>query len=413
MLQYDGTPPTTTFSVSGVLGEDGWYTSAVQITLDGEDLASGWESSHYRIGTGPWQGGTGFQIDAEGVITFSYYSTDVAGNAEQVQMGSVKMDRTPPVSHAYADGYSATSFFTVHWDGSDALSGIVTFDVQWRAGTTGAWQDWVLGIDPSQTSRLFTQGVPGKTFYFRSRATDRAGNIEPYPDVADAYVSVEVLQNGDFEHMLGSEWEKRWIPGEAGQVGQCPPSRSIVPASGGGNTHAAVLGCPDEDGLEEGEVPFGTSRICQTLNVPSAEDWPAPVLTFRYHIFTYDVLWSQRYDRFYDSFNVGLGPLGGIEPTYVFTDGNKTQDYDRLMDLLWREGSVDLRPHAGRAVRICLANVTRVDTLFNTWTFVDDVRLVNLEYNLYLPVVKRNAPVSGLSVDVRPPTVHPAWRGRR
>ncbi len=412
MLQYDGTPTTTTITVSGVLGEDGWYTSAVQITLDGEDLASGWESSHYRIGTGPWQSGASFRIDVGCVVTFSYYSVDRVGNIEDVQTGSVRIDREPPTSHAYADSYSQTTSFVVYWDGSDDCSEIATFDVQYKVGAIGVWQDWVLGVDPSQTSKLFTGGVPGRTYYFRCRATDRAGNVEPYPDVADAYVSVEVLQNGDFEHMLGSEWEQRWIPGEPGQAGQCPPLRSIVPASGGGNTHAAVLGCPDEDGLEEGEVPFGTSRICQTLNMPRHEDWPAPVLTFRYHIITYDVLWSQRYGRFYDSFNVGVGPPG-IEPTYVFTDGNKTQDYGTRRDLDWLEGAVDLRPYAGQAVRICLANVTRVDTLFNTWTFVDDVRLVNLEYNLYLPVVKRNASVSGLSVDVRPPTVHPAWRGGR
>ena len=33
--------------------------------------------------------------------------------------------------------------------------------------------------------------------------------------------------------------------------------------------------------------------------------------------------------------------------------------------------------------KYCLANVIRVDTLFNTWTFMDDVRLVNLEYDLH------------------------------
>jgi len=128
--------------------------------------------------------------------------------------------------------------------------------------------------------------------------------------------------------------------------------------------------------------------ICQAIDVPNAQDWPAPVLRFRYHIFTYDVLWSQNRQKFFDSFNVGLCPSGGIEPTYVFTDGNRDPtSYDRFMDLGWQEGTVDLRPYAGQRMKICFANVTREDELFNTWTIVDEIRLVNLEHRIYLPVV--------------------------
>ena len=104
---------------------------------------------------------------------------------------------------------------------------------------------------------------------------------------------------------------------------------------------------------------------------------PAPALHFRYHTYTYDVLWSKRYDRFYDSFNVSIGP------TVVFTDGNKTQVYGVLHDLEWRGGAVDLAPYSGQTLQVCLANQTRIDTLFNTWSIVDDVRLVNLEHRLF------------------------------
>jgi hypothetical protein len=177
-----------------------------------------------------------------------------------------------------------------------------------------------------------------------------------------------------------------------------------------------VLGCPDLSGKKKGEVPYGISMVCQTIGVPGSQDMPAPMLAFRYHILTYDLLWSQRYQRFYDSFNLGLGPPGVVEPTYVFTDGNKTQSYDTLMDLGWREGAVDLGSYAGQTVKICLANVTRVDPLFdiqfNTWTYVDDVRLVNLEYAAYLPIVQQRASAPGLSMESRP-TVAPSWKGWR
>ena len=406
-LRYDGTPPTTTFSVVGTLGGDGWYTSAVQVTLQAADLASGWASSRYRVGENTWQSGAVFPIDAEGTTTFSFYSIDVAGNIEAPKSSSVKVDREPPTSFAYADGYSPTSSFTVRWTGTDQLSGIAAFDVQYRVGATGLWQDWVLGVDPSQTSKLFTAATAGKVYYFRSRATDRAGNAETYPLLPDVYVSVDVVQNGDFERALGSEWQRSWSPGEAGQPRQCLSSRGIVPAQGGGNTYAAVLGCPDESGMEEGQVPYGTSMLCQSLNVPGAEEMPAPVLSFQYHVFTYDVLWSERYQRFYDSFHLNVGS------TPVLTDGNTSEIYGTLVDLGWREGLLDLRSYAGQTIDICFANVTRIDTLFNTWTFVDDVRMLNLEYSVHVPIIQRKANASGLSAGMRPRPARPAGNGPR
>ncbi len=145
-----------------------------------------------------------------------------------------------------------------------------------------------------------------------------------------------------------------------------------------------VLGCPDAV-----DADFGESIICQTITVPNVQDMPAPRLQFRYHIFTYDVLWGAQTQRFYDSFNAGVSDPGQISPTYVFTDGNRTQNYDALMDLGWREGSMDLRPYAGRTIRVCLANITRVDRTYNTWTYVDDVRVVNQERRIALPLVQR------------------------
>ncbi len=411
MLKYDTTPPTTTVSVSGTIGGDSWYVSPARVTLNVEDSASGWESSHYRIGAGPWLGGTSFLISTSGVFTFSYYSVDAAGNTENEQVRSVKVDLDPPDSHAYAASHSVTCSFPVYWEGVDALSGIESFDVQYRVGPNGNWQGWVAGLDPSQISKLFTCTAPGKAYYFRSRATDRAGNVEPYPDVADAYVAVDVVQNGDFERALSSEWRTTWIPGAPGQTDQCPAARGIVPAAPGGNTYAVVLGCPDIDGRQEGEVPFGTSRVCQTIVVPGSDDMPAPMLLFRYRIITYDVLWSPLYG-WVDSFSAGLG-VPGMEPTAVFTDGNKTTTYNVQMDLGWRDGALDLKPHAGGTVEVCFDNTTRIDTFYNTWTYLDDVRLVNLEHEAYLPALKRKALVSTVSTDVKGLAVPSISKGER
>jgi hypothetical protein len=399
-LKYDQTPPTTTFSAVGTLGKNGWYTSPVSITLNCVDTSSGCGagSGHYRIGDGPWQGGNSFVVDADGTTAFSYYSLDLAGNTESARTGTVKIDRTPPASYAYSDDYSRSPSFTVRWDGSDAISGVDSFDVQYRIGTSGPWLDWVLAGDPVQKSKLFT-GVPGKVFYFRTRARDKAGNVEPYPAVPDTYVSVDVLLNGDFEHDLGSEWATKAV---------CPVKQIYAPSYTGASTRVVVLGCPDQ----ETDAPFGESMICQTINVPSAQDMPAPRIQFRYHIFTYDVVWGEQTRKFYDSFNAGVSDPGQMSPTYVFTDGNWV-GYGTLHDLGWREGSIELSFYAGRTIRVCLANITRVDKAYNTWTFVDDVRIANLEHRIALPLVRRTRLAQVSLAEERPKTIAPNWKGDR
>jgi hypothetical protein len=370
------TPLTAAFSAVGA-ADSGWYASPVSVTLDGagSDSDPGPGSGRLRSEDGFWQDSDALPVHAHGTIVVSYYSLDLGENMESAHMGTVQVDRTPPSSYAYSDGYSPSPSFTVHWDGSDAESGIDAFDVQCRSGTIEPWQDWVVAAQPTQKSRIFA-GVRGRTYYFRARATDKAGNLEPYPPTADTYVSVDPLLDGDFERDIGSEWETG---------GVCPVTQKYAQSYAGGNTRVAVLGCPDQE-----NAPFGESMICQTIAIPGVEDMPAPRLQFRYRIFTYDLLWGEARQQYYDSFNVGVGDPGLASPTYVFTDGNRSQDYGTLIDLGWRQGSVDLSPYMERTMKVCLANVTRQDSYYNTWTSVDDMRVMNVEHGLYLAVVLRS-----------------------
>lgn len=404
-LKYDHTPPTTTFSAVGTVGYNGWYTSPVSITLSCADSASGCGTSRYRIGEGPWQDGSSFVLDADGMLTFSYYSWDAAGNMEPVRAGTVKIDRTPPSSYAYSDGYSPSPSFTVRWDGSDPLSGIDTFDVQYRVGTCEDWQDWV--SETTQKAGLFT-GESGRVYYFRTRARDQAGNEKPYPVAADTYVSVDLLVNGDFERNLGGEWVTAFHPGP-GEEEACPVTQAYVPSQTGSTTRVVVLGCPDQ----RTGAPFGESMICQTIDVPDACDMPAPVLRFRYNTHTYDVLWGPGQQRFFDSFNAGVSDPGQMSPTYVFTDGNRSLEYGNLIVLGWREGSLDLRPYEGQTIRACLANVTREDRYYNTWTFVDDVRIVHVEHAIALPIVQRVDFAQGSVAEESPKVTNPDLKGDR
>ncbi len=68
-------------------------------------------------------------------------------------------------------------FFPLSWSGRDEESGIGSYDVQVREGFEGVWKDFLL--NSTETSASFI-GSHGQTYYFRVRARDRIGNLEPY-----------------------------------------------------------------------------------------------------------------------------------------------------------------------------------------------------------------------------------------
>ena len=89
------------------------------------------------------------------------------------------VDTTPPTSSvAPLSSTMASNYFVVHWSGSDTLSGLVDYDVQVREGTTVTWTDWLTGVTAGEAWFL---GEMERTYYFQSRARDRAGNQEAYP----------------------------------------------------------------------------------------------------------------------------------------------------------------------------------------------------------------------------------------
>jgi hypothetical protein len=82
--------------------------------------------------------------------------------------------------------------FTVSWQGR-AADGVAGYDVQYRVGPSGLWQDWL--SDVTGLSAPFGPSDPvsvtlGNVYCFRSRGRDGVGNLEPYPPAQDACTSV-------------------------------------------------------------------------------------------------------------------------------------------------------------------------------------------------------------------------------
>ena len=92
---------------------------------------------------------------------------------------SFTVDTAPPTSSVTPLSPTMEStYFIVRWSGSDALSGLANYDVQVRDGDVGAWTDWLTSTTAGEAWFL---GAMDHTYYFQSRARDRAGNPESYP----------------------------------------------------------------------------------------------------------------------------------------------------------------------------------------------------------------------------------------
>lgn len=93
------------------------------------------------------------------------------------------VDTAPPSSAVQPlAAEQADRRFTVTWTGSDNISGVTGYDIQFREGP-GPWLNWL--VDVTDTNAIFT-GEYDRQYAFRARAHDSAGNIEAYGEIPDA-----------------------------------------------------------------------------------------------------------------------------------------------------------------------------------------------------------------------------------
>ncbi|SDO53878.1 Lecithin:cholesterol acyltransferase [Paenibacillus sp. yr247] len=127
-LNIDKTAPKTTLALQGQQGNNDWYTSDVTVTLSAIDNLSGVSYTEYSFDNGvTWtKYSSPIIVTAEQINTISYRSVDIAGNVEQIQQNTIKIDKTPPVidfpklNVEYYWGDSLTVTFSVY----DKVSGI-------------------------------------------------------------------------------------------------------------------------------------------------------------------------------------------------------------------------------------------------------------------------------------------------
>jgi len=125
----------------------------------------------------------------EGPKTVTAKLRDAAGNEGPAGSSSIMFDATPPSAAITGLPSVVDSFeLTLSWCGTDNVSGVKCFDVQYR-DEDGPWTD--LLEKSTATSRSF-YCQDGHRYFFRVRAQDNAGNLQSFPETGAGPVLVRV-----------------------------------------------------------------------------------------------------------------------------------------------------------------------------------------------------------------------------
>jgi len=171
----DTTPPVTTITLSGVLGDNDWFTSDVTVTLSATDNTEV-DKTEYSFDKATWTTYTApFKISIEGKTMVSYKSTDKAYNTETAQTKTIRIDKTPPSGSIKINddiAYINLTSVTLTLSANDATSGVAKMRF---SNDNITWSNW----EAYSTSKAWalTAEDGAKTIYVQYK--DNAGLTSP------------------------------------------------------------------------------------------------------------------------------------------------------------------------------------------------------------------------------------------
>lgn len=130
VVKIDWTAPVTTSSLSGQVGNGGWYTGAVQLFLPAADPLSGIRNTYYQLDGRATQTYVGpVTVSTDGSHAVSYWSVDAAGNTEAQQSVAFNIDTGKPTTQATVSGTPSSNGWyqnsvQVTLTASDGASGV-------------------------------------------------------------------------------------------------------------------------------------------------------------------------------------------------------------------------------------------------------------------------------------------------
>ena len=173
-FKIDTIAPTTTRTLQGLLGSQGWYVTNVTVTLSASDVTSGVNYTKYNLNNGSWIVYNGSFVSTEnGNYTLYYCSVDFAGNTEATKQVAFRIqhDVTPPVTTHHLDGtMGQNNWFiypvTVTFSAVDDSAGVASTTYKLDAG------NWT----PYTGAFLITGDAAVHTILYYS--VDKVGNTE-------------------------------------------------------------------------------------------------------------------------------------------------------------------------------------------------------------------------------------------
>jgi hypothetical protein len=239
-----------------------------------------------------------------------------------------------------------------------SLSAVVAGDTveQMCVSNSPDCHDWIAFTE--QSDWALADGLSGlRAVYVQFRGS-KGGVSEPVSD------QIYLFLNGGFESGDFASWQR------GGELAQF-----VEPDQPHTDAYSALLGDPS---YPNKNVPEGSAWVYQNVEVPNTG---APTLNFWYRIFTYDVMWSEFHQCYYDYFDVYIQDVSGQTLSRILRDGyTGVWEPDTLQDLGWRYFEYDLSAYAGQTIRIQFASFNTPgeteDPGLNTYTYLDDVAIV-------------------------------------
>jgi hypothetical protein len=181
-VKIDKVNPVIALKLDGITGNNGWYTTNVDATLNLTDGTSGPALIGSKLDAGSWATTpavsiTTIPVTGDGIHPFSYYGKDAAGRGHGSQsvplVQNIKIDRTNPVSsHTLTGAPGLNGWHTTAVEAvvtaSDSTSGpaLIHYKID-----DGSWTS----TTSSSLSVNFTVAGLHSLFYF---AEDQAGNVD-------------------------------------------------------------------------------------------------------------------------------------------------------------------------------------------------------------------------------------------
>jgi hypothetical protein len=197
-VPIDASAPLTQAVGSGTVGTNGWYRSAVQVSITAADNLSGVQTTFYKLDGGTTKTYAGpFSVSGNGSHTVNFWSVDRASNTETMGSLPVNIDSNTPAVTANVSPSSAAKSsnpvtITVSGHATDTISGVpisggATFSVVDEYGVTQPSGPITLQSNGNYSFTLTlpatkNTGDSSHVYTITVRGTDRAGNTNTASD---------------------------------------------------------------------------------------------------------------------------------------------------------------------------------------------------------------------------------------